>query len=182
MDLRTRKTLRSLRGAFLELRRNRPLECITVRELCERAEVSKATFYLHYHSIYELLRELQRKAVQRIVNDIGDPGELFNCPAKAARELFASFTVHHVDMDSLFSHGQEHILAESLEEELRRRLPDALLLSEDGIRLDALLTYLVEGGYHAYMRFARGATPDVAAKVVSTIAMASEAVVGIMYL
>ena len=67
MDLRTRKTRRALRGAFLEMRATRPLEKVTVRELCERAEISKATFYLHYHSVVDLSRELQEAVVSDIV-------------------------------------------------------------------------------------------------------------------
>ena len=46
MDLREKKTLRAIRTAFLQLRGQRPLEKITVKELCELAEISKATFYI----------------------------------------------------------------------------------------------------------------------------------------
>ena len=54
MDLREKKTLRAIRTAFLQLRGQRPLEKITVKELCELAEISKATFYIHYRDLYDL--------------------------------------------------------------------------------------------------------------------------------
>ena len=38
MDLREKKTLRAIRTAFLQLRGQRPLEKITVKELCELAD------------------------------------------------------------------------------------------------------------------------------------------------
>ena len=41
MDLRTAKTERAIRSAFLELRAKKPLERITVKELCQRAEIHK---------------------------------------------------------------------------------------------------------------------------------------------
>ena len=47
MDLREKKTKRSIAAAFLALRAAKPLERITIRELAEKAEISKATFYLN---------------------------------------------------------------------------------------------------------------------------------------
>ena len=60
MDLRTRKPQKALRNAFLELRAKKDLERITIKELTDLAEVSKATFYLHYRDIYDLSDYLQR--------------------------------------------------------------------------------------------------------------------------
>ena len=54
MDLRQKKTLAAIRTAFLELLGKKPLEKITVKELAEKAQISKATFYLHYQDIYDL--------------------------------------------------------------------------------------------------------------------------------
>ena len=47
MDLRIVKTKKAIINAFLALRAKRPLEKITVRELCEMAMVNKSTFYSH---------------------------------------------------------------------------------------------------------------------------------------
>ena len=54
MDLRVTKTQRAIRAAFLELREKKPLEKITVKELCQRAEIHKSTFYDHYADVYAL--------------------------------------------------------------------------------------------------------------------------------
>ena len=51
MDLRVTKTQRAIRAAFLELREKKPLEKITVKELCQRAEIHKSTFYDHYADV-----------------------------------------------------------------------------------------------------------------------------------
>ena len=48
MDLRIQKTRAAIKSAFLELRRKKPIEKITVTELAKLAEINKATFYLHY--------------------------------------------------------------------------------------------------------------------------------------
>lgn len=51
MDLRIQKTLREIRRAFLSLAAEKPLERITVKELCDRALINKATFYSHYDNL-----------------------------------------------------------------------------------------------------------------------------------
>ena len=43
MDLRTEKTERSILNAFIGLRAQKPLEKITVKELCEKAWINKST-------------------------------------------------------------------------------------------------------------------------------------------
>ena len=58
MDLRERKTKRAIKDAFLQLRVKKPLERIRVKELSELAQISKATFYLHYKDIYDLSEQL----------------------------------------------------------------------------------------------------------------------------
>ena len=48
MDLRIEKTRQSIVNAFIALRSRKPLEKITVKELCEKAQINKSTFYFHY--------------------------------------------------------------------------------------------------------------------------------------
>ena len=70
MDRREQKTQQAIRNAFLALRAHKPLERITVKELAENAQISKATFYLHYHDIYELSEALQEDVIQQILSSI----------------------------------------------------------------------------------------------------------------
>lgn len=58
-DQRVRLTKQLLSQAFLELLAEKPVQAVTVKELCERAGVNRGTFYLHYNDVYHLLGELQ---------------------------------------------------------------------------------------------------------------------------
>lgn len=180
MDLRERKTRRALREAFVEMRRELPLERVAVKALCERAEVGKATFYLHYHSIYDLSRELQDEVVREIVSEFDDPTDLLERPAATTRSLFSSIAARRDEVDTLFSQGQERVLVENVERELRSRLLEARPAAEKDVRLDVLLTYLVEGAYHAYMSLARQGDPERTSLVIDAIGEASDAIVGAM--
>lgn len=55
MDYRTRKTYDSLINAFLQLLEKHRFEEITVRQLCESANIRRATFYTHFADKYEFL-------------------------------------------------------------------------------------------------------------------------------
>ncbi len=58
IDRRTIYTMSVIKDAFLELKKDLPFEKISVKRLCELAEISRATFYLHYDSINDVLDEV----------------------------------------------------------------------------------------------------------------------------
>lgn len=69
-DLRYIKTEKAIRKAFHELLQEKELKRITVRELAERAEINKTTFYTHYETLPDLLNTLEREQVSYIVSNL----------------------------------------------------------------------------------------------------------------
>lgn len=63
-DRRVRKTKRALSTALAELLTTRPLKDITVQELADKADIHRATFYAHYHDVYELYSQLERDVLE----------------------------------------------------------------------------------------------------------------------
>ena len=57
-DRRTIMTKGMIKDALLELLQNTPYEKITVTSLCKQSEITRATFYLHYNNIDNVLDEL----------------------------------------------------------------------------------------------------------------------------
>lgn len=55
VDRRVRRTKRRLKESLLELLEERDYERITIREITERADVGRSTFYSHYNSKESLL-------------------------------------------------------------------------------------------------------------------------------
>lgn len=58
-DHRTRVTKLLLRKAFMELLRQKPIQSISVKELCTLAGVNRGTFYTHYADIHDLLSHIE---------------------------------------------------------------------------------------------------------------------------
>ncbi len=63
LDRRTLYTRRTIKDAMLELLEEGPYEKITVASLCRQAEITRATFYLHFQSLDEVLNELLDEAL-----------------------------------------------------------------------------------------------------------------------
>lgn len=82
MDLRIQKTKAAIKKAFLELRRKKPIEKITVTELSRLAEINKATFYLHYSDIYSLAEEIEDEVIDDILSDIQGLNKFLEDPRK----------------------------------------------------------------------------------------------------
>lgn len=73
MDIRVKKTQRSIEEAFMALRARKPLEKITVKELCQLAEINKSTFYAHYLDLFDLSDHLEQQAIQQVMDGIPTP-------------------------------------------------------------------------------------------------------------
>ena len=65
-DRRVRYTRMMLKQALLSLMLERPINRITVTEICARAEVNRATFYAHYKDPYDLLARIENELFDAI--------------------------------------------------------------------------------------------------------------------
>lgn len=55
MTIGTKRTLRNLRESLTELLMVKPLEQISIQELCDKAMISRGTFYNYFYDKYDLL-------------------------------------------------------------------------------------------------------------------------------
>lgn len=64
-DARVRYTLNIIQDVFLELLKEKPLSKITVKEICDKAEINRGTFYKHYQDVYDLMDHLETSALDQ---------------------------------------------------------------------------------------------------------------------
>ena len=104
MDIRIEKTEKAIRNAFLELRAAKPLEKITVRELCSLACINKSTFYSHYEDIYALSQTLESETITAVLTNISRQQEApFKNPDVFTRNLYIALVSNHSLINILFS-------------------------------------------------------------------------------
>ena len=55
-----------LKESLLEILKSKPLHKITIKEICENADVNRSTFYLHYADQFALCDEIENDSVEKI--------------------------------------------------------------------------------------------------------------------
>ena len=151
MDLREIKTERNIKEAFLRLRARKPLERITVKELAELAEISKATFYLHYHDIYDLSSKMQKEVIHTALDNTDYPTLFLSEPIEFMRRLFHSCYAQKSMITVLFSGNQFSVLPAEVENALKQHLYREIPSAKNNLKINMLLTYMIQGAYHAFI-------------------------------
>lgn len=90
-DQRTRLTKMLIRRAFLELLRTKPMQSISIKELCTVAGINRGTFYSHYADIYDLLEQIEDDMMhdfQEALKPLLDSGAKELTPLKITTGIF----------------------------------------------------------------------------------------------
>lgn len=62
-DRRVKMTKRLLKDALIELLATKDIYHLSIRELCEKADVNRTTFYKHYTSQFDLLTDMENDLI-----------------------------------------------------------------------------------------------------------------------
>lgn len=63
LDNRVRYTKVVLQQALLKILQSKNIDKVTIKELCQQAQVNRGTFYLHYATPNDLLREIEEQFI-----------------------------------------------------------------------------------------------------------------------
>ena len=63
-DRRVAYTKTALREALVKLMVSQHISAITVKSLCELADMNRSTFYLHYRNQYDLLHQIEQEVLE----------------------------------------------------------------------------------------------------------------------
>ncbi len=73
-DRRVRYTKQAIRDGFLRLLAEKPIEKISVTEICREADINRGTFYAHYSDPYELKRSLENQLAEAMEQRLRESG------------------------------------------------------------------------------------------------------------
>ncbi len=65
-DRRVRLTILLLQGALIESMQNNHISKISVKMLCEKADINRSTFYAHFQDQYDLLEYTYKEVMENI--------------------------------------------------------------------------------------------------------------------
>ena len=85
---RVRMTKQLLRDSLLELLQTEEIHKISIRALCQRADLNRSTFYKYYGSQYDLLKEMEDDLLIQIEQTLSDSGSDYTDIARLVSLLF----------------------------------------------------------------------------------------------
>lgn len=65
-DRRVKYTKMVLKESFIKLLEKKDISKISIKEICEDADINRATFYAHYNDQYDLLRKIENELLHNI--------------------------------------------------------------------------------------------------------------------
>ena len=169
MDLRQKKTLKAISQAFYDLRKQKKTEAITVTELCKLAEISKATFYLHYRDIFDLSEKLQREIVESIFARMDDPMTVLTDYSSFMNSCVQAVEQESERINILFSENQVGTLPLYILQYLKEHIFIHAPQLRDDPKIQVLLTYHVMGCYYVCMENPNGIGYKEVLKILETI-------------
>lgn len=75
-DARIIKTNQRIKEAFLEIMKTTSFDKMTIQILCQKANINRSTFYLHYTDKFDLMNQIEEEilyGVKQIIKDIPLP-------------------------------------------------------------------------------------------------------------
>lgn len=66
MDRRVKYSLMVIKKSFINILKQKPISNITIKEICEDADVNRSTFYAHYSDQYDLLHQIEQELIEGI--------------------------------------------------------------------------------------------------------------------
>ena len=150
MDIRIEKTRQSIINAFIELRSHKELERITIKELCEKAQINKSTFYAHYQDIYHLSDTLETGSCGINYGESHSSGE-----SAGGYCFFFQGTVHGVSGKGFADRGfvfgsRSKCLVQKIEVALKELVFRAYPQYREDKDINIMLTYILYGCYYAF--------------------------------
>lgn len=156
MDLRIKRTRQNIINAFIQLRSQKSLEKISIKELAELATINKATFYKHYKDIYDLSDQLEKELMQNLFNEFQHAEELLTNTKEAFSELCEILIRQSALFDIVFEGDRHDKMIDMLESELEQRICSGISDVKQKGEIRILVSVLVQGTFRTALKYKNG--------------------------
>lgn len=88
LDRRVKYTRMVIKESFIDFLEKKDISRITIKEICEKADINRATFYAHYSDQYDLLRKIENEFLSNIKAYLGEVNQKRENPVMLAEKIF----------------------------------------------------------------------------------------------
>ncbi|GAB1613925.1 TetR/AcrR family transcriptional regulator [Mammaliicoccus lentus] len=156
-DRRVRKSKAAIKKAFIQLLEDSQIERITIRQISDKADINRGTFYLNYDDKYALLEEMEDEQIADL-KKLVDIRKV-NLAQKTAEEFIEIFSnevikkvIIHISENIEFYHA---ILNLDRTSKIEERITDMILSNINYLIGENNTVYGVPDDY--YLRYVSGA-------------------------
>ena len=142
MDKRIIRTKRAIRSAFLDLRKEQPLEEIKVIDICALSVINKTTFYKYYTDIFDLNAAIENEVFAAFMDDFKGFQLLFSDTDAFIRSLNDSLSKQGAVFQTLFSDRIDNFFS-MLERALKGYYLETLPSNLSVLKTDFILTGVI---------------------------------------
>ena len=151
---RAQMTRLLLKTALTELMREKPFSQITIKDICERADLNRTTFYLHYTAQQALLADVENEVQQKALEYLRNIGPTDDAPGLI--EAFLRYIREHADLfrTLLCDAGSEDFRSRFIQhtlEKSRVNIPVSCASEEEPY----VLCFLMQGSVHMIIEWIR---------------------------
>ncbi len=100
-DRRIRRTKKLLKQALAQLMDEKDFKDITVKDITDRADLNRGTFYLHYTDTYDILNKIENEIlenIQSMINQDMEKTDTTNNTSVPALKPIAEYIVENADI------------------------------------------------------------------------------------
>jgi len=164
---RIRLTKKLLRGSLTRLLASKSIHKISIREICEEAEINRTTFYKYYGSQYELLRDMENEVLTQIGGYLGAEdgpnGSDIEWLKKIVRYIHDNLDFCRLLINNTVDSGfPEKLLNLPM---IRRLLAEQLEGKYDSEEMDYVYQFVVNGGFGIIKRWLNKAEREAPEKI-----------------
>ncbi len=94
-DIRTKYTKKVIRECFFDLLKENPLNRITVKAICEKADINRTTFYRYYKDPFDLMEQIENEMLDAFRNHAK---VMMPVDMESALETMFSAVIHNQEM------------------------------------------------------------------------------------
>lgn len=131
-DLRVRKTKKAIAEAFMSILEEKPIEEMTVNELCDRAGVRRTTFYKHYRDKLDYIAAFAKDLRDKFDDIIWKNGKPDNTPdyyVAYAKQIVAFISRHEIVVNNILQSSVLPLIVTTLSEQNYKDTYDRLMVS-----------------------------------------------------
>ncbi len=161
VDRRIKKTKKAIRNAFALLLSEKNINDITVKDIADKADINRKTFYNYYSGVYQVVDEIENEilltfeeAVKNIdvKNVIQNPYIIFD-KLNEIINTDLDFYTHIIQMDKNISLASKII--NLLKTKTMATLKSQINVSDDGV-LDIALDFVMSGMIAVFQHWSKG--------------------------